>query len=76
MDFSRQRQEMRRGSLVLAVLATMRDEHYGYSMHKKLNEMGLNIEEGTLYPMIRRLADKGFLNSRWQQVSGRKKRYY
>lgn len=76
MDFSRQRQEMRRGNLVLAVLAVLRVEHYGYSLRKEFNEMGLDIEEGTLYPMIRRLADKGFLNSKWQQVSDRKKRYY
>jgi DNA-binding PadR family transcriptional regulator len=76
MDFSRQRQEMRRGSLVLAVLAALKVEHYGYSLRKELNEMGLEIEEGTLYPMIRRLAEKGFLNSRWQQVADRKKRYY
>ena len=76
MDFSRQRQEMRRGSLVLAVLAVLRVEHYGYSLRKEFHEMGLDIEEGTLYPMIRRLADKGFLNSKWQQVSDRQKRYY
>ena len=67
---------MRRGSLVIAVLLVLRVEHYGYSLRKELNKVGLELEEGTLYPMIRRLADKGFLNSTWQHGSDRKKRYY
>lgn len=67
---------MRRGSLVLAVLCVLREEHYGYSLRKKLLSLGINIEEGTLYPMIRRLADKGYLDSKWLETGERKKRYY
>jgi len=49
------RMELRRGVLVLAVLATLREEHYGYSLRKKLRAVNMEIEEGTLYPLIRRL---------------------
>jgi PadR family transcriptional regulator PadR len=73
---NRHRQEMRRGSLVMVVLILLKEEHYGYSLRKKLMSMGIEIEEGTLYPMIRRLADNGFLNSHWLEADGRRKRYY
>lgn len=67
---------MRRGSLVLAVLIALREPHYGYSLRKKLQALGIDIEEGTLYPMIRRLAEQGYLNSKWLESGERKKRYY
>ena len=75
-NVSRQRQEMRRGSLVMIVLSVLKEEHYGYSLRKNLGTLGVDIEEGTLYPMIRRLSDKGFLNSQWIEGDGRRKRYY
>lgn len=70
------RQELRRGILVLAVLGSLRQSHYGYSLRKQLQEAGLDIDEGTLYPLIRRLADQGLLTSEWQQGEGRERRYY
>lgn len=70
------RQELRRGVLVLAVLGALRRAHYGYSLRKHLQEAGIDIEEGTLYPLVRRLADQGLLNSEWQQAEGRERRYY
>lgn len=70
------RQELRRGVLVLAVLGSLKQPHYGYSLRKQLQEAGINIDEGTLYPLVRRLADQGLLDSEWQQGDGRERRYY
>ena len=68
--------ELRRGVLVLAVLASLREPHYGYSLRKQLQGAGVDIDEGTLYPLIRRLADQGLLDSEWKQGEGRERRYY
>ena len=70
------RQELRRGILVLAVLGSLRQPYYGYSLRKQLQAAGLDIDEGTLYPLVRRLADQGLLSSEWQQAEGRERRYY
>jgi PadR family transcriptional regulator PadR len=70
------RLELRRGALPLAVLAQLRREHYGYSLRKEINAKGLEIDEGTLYPLIRRLEKQGLLTSEWRHGEGRKKRYY
>ena len=70
------RLELRRGALPLAVLAQLRQEHYGYSLRKELNSRGLEIDEGTLYPLIRRLEKQGLLSSEWRYDENRKKRYY
>jgi len=68
--------ELRRGVLILAVLAELKDEHYGYSLRKNLTAKGLNIDEGTLYPLIRRLEKQQLLVSEWRQEDNRKKRFY
>lgn len=70
------RLELRRGALPLAVLAQLREEHYGYSLRKALAEHALEIDEGTLYPLIRRLAGQGLLVDEWRVEERRKKRYY
>ena len=68
--------ELRRGVLILAVLSQLRREHFGYSLRKVLAESGLEIDEGTLYPLIRRLENQGLLTSEWRVESNRKKRFY
>mgnify|MGYP000044190069 CR=1 FL=1 len=68
--------EVRRGALPLAVLRALREPHYGYSLRKSLAAKGLDIDEGTLYPLLRRLEDQGLLLSHWQQQEGRKRRFY
>jgi DNA-binding PadR family transcriptional regulator len=73
---NKMRMELRRGVLVMAVLAALREEQYGYSLRKKLIAAKIDIEEGTLYPLIRRLESYGFLESEWRADDGRKKRYY
>lgn len=70
------KQELRRGALVLAVLLQLRQEHYGYSLRKALIDAGIEIEESTLYPLIRRLETQGLLNSEWREEAKRKKRFY
>lgn len=69
-------QELRRGALVLAVLSSLAREQYGYSLKKLLAERGLAVDEGTLYPLLRRLESQGVLTSRWRLEDGRPRRYY
>lgn len=68
--------ELRRGVITLAILSQLRDEHYGYSLIKLLNEKGLEIDQGTVYPLLRRLQDNGLLNSEWNVEGARPRRYY
>ena len=68
--------ELRRGALVLAVLTQLHGEEYGYSLKKLLVARGLEIDEGTLYPLLRRLEAQGLLRSRWRVEDGRPRRYY
>jgi len=70
------RLELRRGCLVLAVLAQLRQEHYGYTLRKALTDQGLEIEESTLYPLLRRLETQGLLTSQWREEDKRNKRFY
>ena len=74
--FEKLRLELRRGSLVLAVLAALKDERYGYTLRKELADAGLGIEEGALYPMLRRLESQGLLTSEWREEDKRNKRFY
>ena len=68
--------ELRRGVLILAVLAELREEHYGYSLRKNLAAKGMEIDEGTLYPLVRRLEKQELLTSEWREEANRKKRFY
>ncbi len=74
--FESMRLELRRGSLVMAVLSRLRTEQYGYSLRVALAEDGLEMEESTLYPLLRRLESQGLLVSEWREEDRRKKRFY
>ena len=74
--FPNLRLELRRGCLILAVLAQLREEHYGYTLRKALADLGLEIEENTLYPLLRRLETQGLLVSEWREEDKRNKRFY
>src|SRR6201993_111301 len=74
--FEALRLELRRGSLILAVLGHLRREHYGYTLRKALAEAGVEIDEGALYPMLRRLETQGLLTSEWREEDKRNKRFY
>ncbi len=60
----------------MAVLAHLKTEHYGYTLRKALADQGLDIDEGTLYPLLRRLEDQGLLVSEWREQNKRNKRFY
>lgn len=74
--FENIRLELRRGSLVLAVLAQLRTEQYGYTLRKALADHGMVVDEGTLYPLLRRLESQGLLVSEWREEDKRNKRFY
>jgi DNA-binding PadR family transcriptional regulator len=69
-------QELRRGLLVLAVLSQLGKEQYGYALLKSLAEGGMEVDQGTLYPLLRRLETQGLLQSNWNVEAGRPRRYY
>lgn len=69
-------QDLRKGVLVLAVLSQLRTQQYGYSLRQALAERGMPIEEGTLYPLLRRLESQGLLDSQWLIEDGPPRRYY
>jgi len=74
--FENLRLELRRGCLTLAVLTQLRTERYGYTLRKALADDGLEIDEGTLYPLLRRLETQGLLVSQWREEDKRNKRFY
>jgi len=74
--FEQLRLELRRGCLIMAVLAQLKNEQYGYTLRQALAGLGLAIDEGTLYPLLRRLETQGLLVSEWREEDKRNKRFY
>jgi DNA-binding PadR family transcriptional regulator len=68
--------ELRRGILFLATLSQLDEAKYGYSLMQEFAAHGLDIEQGTLYPLLRRLEDQGLLHSQWNVEGSRPRRYY
>jgi DNA-binding PadR family transcriptional regulator len=69
--------ELRRGTLSIAVLSQLSKEEYGYSLLKGLSDCGLEVDQSTLYPLLRRLESQGLLQSDWRIVDeARPRRYY
>jgi PadR family transcriptional regulator PadR len=68
--------ELRRGVLVLAVLSQLKQDKYGYALMNDMAERGLEIDQGTLYPLLRRLETQGLLQSEWNVEGSRPRRYY
>lgn len=68
--------ELRRGIVVLAALSQLHTYRYGYELRQRLAEHGLTVEEGTLYPLLRRLESQGVLHSEWRTGAGPPRRYY
>ena len=69
-------QELRRGVLVLATLSQLKEAKYGYALIDELSKRGLEIDQGTLYPLLRRLEEQGLLESEWNVEGSRPRRYY
>lgn len=74
--FAKLELELRRGVVVLATLSQLRLPRYGYELRQALAERGMPIEEGTLYPLLRRLETQGLLRSEWRIKEGPPRRYY
>ncbi|SER79766.1 DNA-binding transcriptional regulator, PadR family [Gracilibacillus ureilyticus] len=68
--------ELRRGSLTLAVLSQLWDQKYGYSLVQSLDQLGISIEQNTLYPLLRRLEKQGLVTSTWDTSENRPRKYY
>ena len=68
--------ELRRGTQIILVLNALDDPQYGYSLLQKLENIGVNIEAGTLYPLLRRLDAQGLLESIWDTSESRPRKYY
>ncbi|MDR0293802.1 MAG: PadR family transcriptional regulator [Oscillospiraceae bacterium] len=66
--------DLRRGTLVLAVLSSLNRPKYGYSLLQETR--GIRIEANTLYPLLRRLESQGLLQSQWDTAENRPRKYY
>lgn len=69
-------QELRRGTLTIAVLSQLNEPQYGYSLVTMLDDIGVPVEPGTLYPLLRRLEKQGLLDSKWDTNESRPRKYY
>lgn len=70
------KQELRRGTLILLVLSQLREDMYGYSLVKQLNDHDIPMDANTLYPLLRRLEGQGLLESRWDTGESKPRKYY
>src|SRR5512143_1223567 len=75
-SFDKLTQELRRGVLVLATLSQLKEARYGYALIDQLKRRGLEIDQGTLYPLLRRLEEQGLLQSEWRVEGSHPRRYY
>lgn len=69
-------QELRRGTITIAVLSQLFEPQYGYSLVTMLGDKGVQVEPGTLYPLLRRLEKQGLLDSKWDTKEARPRKYY
>ncbi|HYG83656.1 MAG TPA: PadR family transcriptional regulator [Verrucomicrobiae bacterium] len=68
--------ELRRGTIVVATLSLLHSRHYGYGLLQALKEVGVPVDAGTLYPLLRRLEKQGVLQSVWEMADTRPRKYY
>ena len=65
-------------TLLLGILQS--GPNYGYAIVEELNEKGaglLRLGEGTIYPVLYRLEEKGLILAKWRKAeSGRDRKYY
>jgi len=70
------RQELRRGTIVLACLLLLRRSNYGYALLDALEKSGFDVDANTLYPLLRRLEKQGLLTSEWNTDDSRPRKFY
>ncbi len=78
MNLDRTIAQMRKGVLELCILAIISEKDaYASDILNKLKESKLIVVEGTLYPLLTRLKNEGFLSYRWEESkSGPPRKYY
>ena len=69
-------QELRRGTVVMAALATLETPGYGYGLLAVLERSGLSVDANTLYPLLRRLEKQGLLEAEWDTTESRPRKMY
>ncbi|MFZ4454083.1 PadR family transcriptional regulator [Salibacterium aidingense] len=69
-------QELRRGTITIGALSQLYEPRYGYSLVTTLKKKGIQVEAGTLYPLLRRLEKQGLLESNWDTNEARPRKYY
>lgn len=69
-------QELRRGTVVVACLATLATPGYGYALLETLARAGLAVDANTLYPLLRRLEKQGLLEAQWNTEESRPRKFY
>ncbi len=69
-------QELRRGTVVMAALATLSRPTYGYALLETLADSGFAVDANTLYPLLRRLEKQGLLTSEWNTEESRPRKFY
>lgn len=69
-------QELRRGTVVVAVLALLDRPRYGYGLLQDLSDAGVEVDANTLYPLLRRLEKQGLLTSEWNTDESRPRKFY
>jgi PadR family transcriptional regulator PadR len=71
--------QVRKGVLELCILTAMSgEERYGYALVKSLVSVpGLQVAEGSIYPLLSRLKQNGFVETRLEESSdGPARKYY
>ncbi|MBP7867138.1 MAG: PadR family transcriptional regulator [Acidobacteria bacterium] len=71
--------QLRKGILELAILGVLsRGAHYGYSLGRLLaGDDTIDLKEGTIYPLLSRLAKEGLVRTRWvESREGPPRKYY
>jgi PadR family transcriptional regulator, regulatory protein PadR len=76
LAYEKIKQEMRRGTIIMAAMSQLRQAQYGYSLIQSLNDQGYEIGQDTLYPLLRRLEQQELLSSEWRVEEPRPRRYY
>lgn len=78
-DDSRWESQLRKGSLNLAILAILwKQRRYGLEIIRELKAVaGMELAEGTLYPVLLRLTQESLVESEWVDAnSGHPRKYY
>jgi PadR family transcriptional regulator, regulatory protein PadR len=72
--------DLLRGSLDLMVLSVLAEgPKYGYALQQSLRTASygrIDPKAGTLYPLLHRLEDDGLIRAKWDESTGRRRKWY